>query len=229
MNNTFKGYQDFTKTTLLASLNQNITGALARISLWSASEFGEVVAAVIKGETDGHRDYDKKVDSKDVILEIGDCMWCISELCRLHGIALEDVAKKNIQKTYGRYLTQDFPDQDFGDNFSFAQYEALSQKTERSITPINGETEEQARLNIALLGIQKELGQYTAEITDYLIKQRTGDTAVLNTDILTERAGDTLWYCRLACSSVGYSLDDMIDLNREKLSRRYLSTPSVIE
>lgn len=223
--NTFNNYQIFAKESLLDSLKTNMTVALQRISLWTSTECGEVIDSHLKSSTLGHRDQDKEVNIKDFILELGDCIWCVTEMCSLNNISLDTVARENIKKIYNRYLEESEPN--ISDDFSWEEYENHAKKTVQEIPPINGETKQQAYLNVSLLGIQKELGQFTAEINDHLIQKRIGKESELNKQTLIERAGDTLWYCSLACNCVSYTMDQLINLNKEKLSQRYLKAKGI--
>jgi NTP pyrophosphatase (non-canonical NTP hydrolase) len=72
--------------------------ALAYLTTGLSGEAGEVcgkIGKVFRG--------DKAPVSKDeVCKELGDVLWFVSELARLHGLTLHEVAEKNIQKLYDR-------------------------------------------------------------------------------------------------------------------------------
>lgn len=62
-----------------------------------ASEVGEVMGLHQKVHQ-GH-----PMDETALRLEIGDCLWFISELCDVYGWNMEDIAIANIQKLRNRY------------------------------------------------------------------------------------------------------------------------------
>lgn len=62
-----------------------------------SSEVGEVMGLHQKVHQ-GH-----PLDETALRLEIGDCLWFLSELCDCYGWSMEDVAKANIQKLRNRY------------------------------------------------------------------------------------------------------------------------------
>lgn len=62
-----------------------------------SSEVGEVMGLHQKVHQ-GH-----PMDETALRLEIGDCMWFLSELCDVYGWSMEDVAKANIEKLRNRY------------------------------------------------------------------------------------------------------------------------------
>lgn len=61
------------------------------------SEVGEVQSFFQK-EYQGH-----VIDKEELKLEVGDCMWFISELCTAMGWTLEEVGKANVNKLLKRY------------------------------------------------------------------------------------------------------------------------------
>ena len=67
-------------------------------ALGLAGEAGEIANHIKKGILHGHG-----VDPLVVKEELGDCLWYISELARLYGINLEDVARGNVAKCEKRY------------------------------------------------------------------------------------------------------------------------------
>lgn len=75
--------------------------ALREHATWGlAGEVGEVLGLHQKVHQ-GH-----KLDTVALRLEIGDCLWFLSELCDVYGFTLEDVAIANIDKLRNRYKEQ---------------------------------------------------------------------------------------------------------------------------
>lgn len=62
-----------------------------------ASEVGEVLG-IYQKSYQGH-----EIDESDVINELGDLMWFISEFCTVNDISLNDVMELNIEKLLKRY------------------------------------------------------------------------------------------------------------------------------
>lgn len=63
-----------------------------------AGEAGEVADNLKKEVGHGH-----PYDAAGLLEELGDALWYLSELARIHGIALSDVAGSNIAKIRARY------------------------------------------------------------------------------------------------------------------------------
>lgn len=94
-NMTLNEYQDLAARTINKSLpeSQMRMHALHEI----ASECGEIHGHFQK-LYQGH-----PIDGNDLILEVGDLLWGIAELCTAHGWSLSDVAQANIDKLKRRY------------------------------------------------------------------------------------------------------------------------------
>lgn len=69
------------------------------------AEVGEIMALYQK-QLQGHT-----FDEGSLKLEIGDCLWMISELCDCYGWTLEEVADANIAKLRVRYPDRFTPEQ----------------------------------------------------------------------------------------------------------------------
>lgn len=65
------------------------------------SEAGELATAL-----KAHKIYGKPLDHVNVLEELGDHLWFITEGCAFLGISLEDVAKANIAKLRKRFPVQ---------------------------------------------------------------------------------------------------------------------------
>lgn len=66
------------------------------------------------------------------------------------------------------------------------------------------------------LGVAGEAG----EIAD-AIKKSVFHRHILDKDKLREEIGDCLWYVAAICTKLGFSLDEVMEQNIEKLKRRY--------
>lgn len=71
-------------------------------------------------------------------------------------------------------------------------------------------------LTLGSFGLAGESG----EVIDVIKKWRFQGHALDRLDLLNE-LGDVLWYIALICSTFGYTLDDAMQANVEKLYRRY--------
>ena len=69
------------------------------LALGLCSEAGEVAGKVKKSHRDGIG-----FNHNGVIDEIGDCIWYCSELARLCGVTLQEVAERNISKLASRAI-----------------------------------------------------------------------------------------------------------------------------
>ena len=72
--------------------------ALQYLSLGLASEAGEVAGKVAKY----YRRDDDDFPIEDIVLELGDVLWFISELASLLGVSLSEVAEENLDKLQAR-------------------------------------------------------------------------------------------------------------------------------
>lgn len=66
------------------------------------------------------------------------------------------------------------------------------------------------------LGLSGESG----EVADH-IKKWFAQGHELNTDHLAEEIGDVLWYVAITANAIGYTLDDVMQKNVDKLRKRY--------
>jgi NTP pyrophosphatase (non-canonical NTP hydrolase) len=66
------------------------------------------------------------------------------------------------------------------------------------------------------MGISGEAG----EVTDYL-KKVVFHSHELNKEKLAEELGDVLWYLACTAELIGYDLEEIAEMNIEKLKKRY--------
>jgi NTP pyrophosphatase (non-canonical NTP hydrolase) len=76
----------------------NHEGELANYGLGIAGEAGEVADLIKKSVFHGH-----EIKKEEVKKELGDVLWYVSQIARLAGLTLEEVATANIDKLYKRY------------------------------------------------------------------------------------------------------------------------------
>jgi len=96
----YKEYQSQSERTcpnLKDNLREGLSDELHMV-IGISTEAGELLDAYKK-----HFAYGKNLDIVNVGEEIADIMWYISNLCRMKGIALEEMMERNINKLKARY------------------------------------------------------------------------------------------------------------------------------
>lgn len=86
-------YQDLARRTA----NKH-DGELVNYGLGIAGEAGEVADLIKKSQFHGH-----DVEKDEIKKELGDVMWYVSNIARLAGLSLEEIAQGNIDKLKRRY------------------------------------------------------------------------------------------------------------------------------
>ena len=71
---------------------------VANFVIGLVAEGGEVADILKKVLFHGH-----DLDKEELISELGDVLWYLSQVAQVYDITLEEVANKNIQKLYKRY------------------------------------------------------------------------------------------------------------------------------
>jgi len=96
---TFSSYQDSSSTTAVypGSASGSLP-ALAYCALGLTGEAGEVANKIKKLV----RDEDTLAKRADIVAELGDCLWYLSQLATELKVSLSDVAAKNIDKLSDR-------------------------------------------------------------------------------------------------------------------------------
>lgn len=90
---------DLNEYQKLASRTANLDDeALTNFALGIAGEAGEVADMVKKHVFHGHRQ-----DRDELIKELGDVLWYVSQLAAWMDIELDEVARTNIEKLLARY------------------------------------------------------------------------------------------------------------------------------
>ncbi|HBJ8545872.1 TPA: nucleoside triphosphate pyrophosphohydrolase family protein [Listeria monocytogenes] len=72
--------------------------SLLNYALGTTGEAGEVADIIKKHAFHGH-----KLNKGDLVSELGDVMWYVSQLALILEVSLEDIAKNNIAKLEARY------------------------------------------------------------------------------------------------------------------------------
>lgn len=68
-------------------------------------------------------------------------------------------------------------------------------------------------------GLASEVGEYLGKWKK-IIRDKSGKVDVMESYELAKEAGDILWYVSRLCDEQGWDLQDVIDINVEKLSSR---------
>ncbi|GAA0178512.1 nucleoside triphosphate pyrophosphohydrolase family protein [Clostridium sediminicola] len=71
-------------------------------------------------------------------------------------------------------------------------------------------------LSLGAMGISGEAG----EVTDY-IKKVVYHSHEMSKENLVKELGDVLWYITYLAETVGYKLEDIAEINKNKLRKRY--------
>ena len=92
----------------------------------------------------------------------------------------------------------------------FDDYQRLAMRTR------NHTLEPSLARAVAALGLAGEAG----ETADY-IKKVVGHAHEIDASHLAKEIGDVIWYCASLCDEFGLSLEEVAEMNIEKLRRRY--------
>jgi NTP pyrophosphatase (non-canonical NTP hydrolase) len=101
---TFDEYQTAAARTLNPALDAD--DRLLDAASGLAEEAGEILAHIRK-----HRFQGRARNDEELILELGDALWCIAALAGTLGVQLADVGARNIEKLSVRHSVGFRPDQ----------------------------------------------------------------------------------------------------------------------
>lgn len=87
--------------------------------------------------------------------------------------------------------------------------------TERTSPKVDGEGEVMALLNFAL-GLTGEAGEFADHVKKVVFQGHKLDKA-----LLAKELGDQLWYIARSADLLGFTLDNVAEMNIEKLNKRY--------
>lgn len=93
---TFDDYQTAAARTVNPSLNPD--DRLLDAACGLAEEAGEILAHVRK-----NRFQQKPIDRHEVVLELGDALWCLATVASSLGFSLGEVATRNVEKLGRRH------------------------------------------------------------------------------------------------------------------------------
>jgi NTP pyrophosphatase (non-canonical NTP hydrolase) len=85
-----------------------------------------------------------------------------------------------------------------------------------ALTTANPNLSEKDMLLNGVMGLCGEAG----EVID-LVKKHLAQGHALDKEHLAKELGDVAWYLALTASAVGYSLEDVFQMNIDKLKKRY--------
>ena len=93
---TFDDYQAAARRTVNPALDAD--DRLLDAASGLAEEAGEILAHVRKT-----RFQQKPIDRGEVVLELGDALWCLATIAASLGVSLGEVAARNVEKLRRRY------------------------------------------------------------------------------------------------------------------------------
>ena len=85
-----------------------------------------------------------------------------------------------------------------------------------SDTTENGIGEDTGTILNACLGLSGEVGEFNDMIKKWIFHEKE-----LDVDHLEKECGDILWYIALMCNSFGWNMDEVMQMNIDKLQARY--------
>ena len=94
-----------------------------------------------------------------------------------------------------------------------------SDKMRERINYLNSKDIEMSRLLTAGIGLSGEVGEFNEIIKKIMFQEKTID-AVAH-EHMSRELGDIMWYVAQACLALKVSLVDVINVNKEKLSKRF--------
>ncbi len=94
-----------------------------------------------------------------------------------------------------------------------------SDKMRERINYLNSKDIEMSRLLTAGIGLSGEVGEFNEIIKKILFQEKTFDVA--SHEHMKRELGDIMWYVAQACLALKVDLVDVINGNKEKLSKRF--------
>ena len=204
----FNEYDLAISDTVTAKLRTDESERLIFLALGLDEEKSEVTSPIRKALLKGNFN-EKEINVENIKEELGDCLWYISMLSKECGKNLNDLAIDNLKKVYTRYKHEDIL---LTGQIDFETYQEYAVKTIDN----NIKGDYRNRLLRASIGLSKEIGQIGVEIGENVI-----DMKILRTDKISEKLGDSLWYCTLICDTLGLELVDIAKINIPKTQNRY--------
>lgn len=93
---------------------------------------------------------------------------------------------------------------------NFYEYQKKAMRTSNNVLNENDQL-----LNAAL-GVSGEAGEFAGYVKKFFFQGHDFPKEKLISEL-----GDVLWYCALACDSMGIDLEDVVSYNLDKLQKRY--------
>ena len=94
-----------------------------------------------------------------------------------------------------------------------------SDKMRERINYLNSKNVEMSRLLTAGIGLSGEVGEFNEIIKKIMFQGKTFD--VVAHEHMRRELGDIMWYVAQACLALKVDLVDVINTNKEKLSKRF--------
>ena len=94
-----------------------------------------------------------------------------------------------------------------------------SDKMRERIDYLNSRDIEMSRLLTAGIGLSGEVGEFNEIIKKIIFQEKTFDDAAH--EHMKRELGDIIWYVAQACLALKFDLVDVINANKEKLSKRF--------
>ena len=94
-----------------------------------------------------------------------------------------------------------------------------SDKMRERINYLNSKDIEMSRLLTAGIGLSGEVGEFNEIIKKIMFQEKAFDVAAH--EHMRRELGDIMWYVALACLALKVDLADIINGNKEKLSKRF--------
>ena len=107
---------------------------------------------------------------------------------------------------------------DFVDKVTSEPSKSTDKMRER-IDYLNSRDIEMSRLLTAGIGLSGEVGEFNEIIKKIIFQEKTFDDAAH--EHMKRELGDIIWYVAQACLALKFDLVDVINTNKEKLSKRF--------
>ena len=107
---------------------------------------------------------------------------------------------------------------DFVDKVTSEPSKSTDKMRER-IDYLNSRDIEMSRLLTAGIGLSGEVGEFNEIIKKIIFQEKSFDDAVH--EHMKRELGDIIWYVAQACLALKFDLVDVINANKEKLSKRF--------
>ena len=107
---------------------------------------------------------------------------------------------------------------DFVDKVTSESSKSTDKMRER-IDYLNSRDIEMSRLLTAGIGLSGEVGEFNEIIKKVMFQEKTFDD--VSHEHMTRELGDIMWYVAQACLALKVDLVDVINGNKEKLSKRF--------